>query len=85
MTRAKKRLVEVYVGIGDSDGGTWFVADRFVDAKLNDKQASSAALEDVLASLDDGERDAVAFVGIYAIWDDNEMEAWLKYEEDNNV
>ncbi len=81
----KDRLVEVYVAEGSSDGGTWYVADIYVDASLPENEAIEEALTRAQTALDQLDIEA-AFTGLYAYWNDEMMEAiWDEVSEVHDV
>lgn len=79
-----ERLIEVYVGIGDGDGGTWFVVDIYVPADIEEETAKQVALAKVMDDLDSRLGDSVAFCGIYSYWDDEQMEEFCADWDDDN-
>jgi hypothetical protein len=79
----KERLVEVYVGRSfGGDSGDWWVADVYVPADLPREQAEEYALGYIHNNLEELD-DWIVFTGIYAFWDDSQMEEmWREQEED---
>jgi len=73
----QERLVELYVGIqGGDSSGSWHVADVYVPAAIPEDQAGEAAIQKYRSELDAND-DSVAFIGVYSVWDDDEMaEFW---------
>lgn len=81
--KGKERVVEMYVGVGDSSGGTWFVEEVRVDASLPNGRAIEVAYNKLWAMFDREEREATAFTGLYSIWDDSLMQELWDYEEED--
>lgn len=76
----RKRWVEVYVGVGDSQGGEWYVIDIDVDASLTEEEAGKAAL----AIAQEKWQDEIAFMGVYSVWSDDSMEeSWSELDEED--
>jgi hypothetical protein len=71
----EERIVEVYIGEGGSEGGTWRVTDAIVDSSLSEKEACEAALNQVWDYLIKNE-EIIAFTGIYCFFDDDLMEGY---------
>ena len=81
MTDRAERLIEVYVGQGESQGGTWYVTDVHVPVELSREDAEEFALERVQSWLDATE-DIIAFIGVYCYWSDDMMLEFWKEEEE---
>jgi len=74
-----KRIVEIYIGQGDRNGGTWYVRDFEVPSSLDDDDAGKVAMgmaEEELSAY----QVEYAFLGVYSVWDDDDMDSyWEEY------
>lgn len=80
---ARERHVEMYYGIGGSDGGVWYVKSISVLASLPEKQAIEVAYNKLYDRFEAREDNIVAFTGVYCFWDDELMEEIWREEEDD--
>ncbi len=77
------RVVELYIGYGDSEGGQWNVEDCLVDASLSQEDALTQAVDNLVASLDP--RAEYAFIGLYAFWTDEMMDSFREGGVDGDI
>lgn len=81
---ARERTIEMYYGIGGSDGGSWYVIEMRVNFNLSEKEATALAYEKAYENIATNEGMSAAFVGVYCFWDDEMMEEIWKQEQEED-
>jgi len=82
----RERLIELYVGVHSGDNcGEWYVEDVYVDINLPKEEAVTFAIELLEARIySENVNEAVAFIGLYSFWDDEQMEELWEEEGDDD-